>query len=280
MIRRKNIIIPLILKLLIFTILSDQVFSSDVSSSSKKNEEQKVEIKGSYRANLLAKDDDLDELIDLAHENRALLFVADENGWTPLHEAARQGHVLTIFFLVENGADALAKTSAGKIPRDLLFDPKLISEESEEDDDMDYLNDRYNCAKIILENAEKGLGLYGHRIEKEKLSKSKQIVVEFPNLSHALVHFNLRETLEELYLYDESILDDEDYNGWTPLHEAARYGNVDIISYLIRQGANLYSKTNEDLTPLDIALQFSEDVGSSVHVDLIRLEMERSAQEF
>ena len=37
----------------------------------------------------------------------------DSNGWSPIHEAARSGHVEAIRFLVEAGADIGAKTNSG-----------------------------------------------------------------------------------------------------------------------------------------------------------------------
>jgi len=40
--------------------------------------------------------------------------VADRNGWTPLHEASRGGHIEIIKLLVDNGADVNATTRGGE----------------------------------------------------------------------------------------------------------------------------------------------------------------------
>lgn len=42
-----------------------------------------------------------------------MLFSKDHNGWQPIHEAARGGHVQVLDFLVKNGADFNARTHAG-----------------------------------------------------------------------------------------------------------------------------------------------------------------------
>jgi len=230
------------------------------------------------RAHELAQVDDVDELIDLiSDDNRHLLFAEDENKWTPLHESARQGNVISMSFLIENGADPLAKNIDGKIPRELLFDPVVLEEQREEE--TDDINDKYKLSEVILDYAEKGQALDGYEIDREELNETDDVVVDFHNLANALVHFGLRWTLQDLYMLDDSVLEDSDENGWTPLHEAMRTGNIDIISYLIRQGADMYARTNDEHTPLDIGLHFAEELGSTTHIDLLRLEMERAPEE-
>jgi ankyrin repeat protein len=41
--------------------------------------------------------------------NKAGLFEEDDNGWQPIHLAARSGHINVIDFLLKNGADLNAK---------------------------------------------------------------------------------------------------------------------------------------------------------------------------
>merc|ERR1711862_209305 len=67
------------------------------------------------------------------------------------------------------------------------------------------------------------------------------------------------------------ILDEEDSNGWSLLHEAARIGNIDMISFLTEIGADVTAKTRDGRSVLDIAHHFAEEVGSTTHVDFIRL---------
>jgi prolyl 4-hydroxylase len=51
-----------------------------------------------------------------------------------------------------------------------------------------------------------------------------------------------------------------DGNGWAPLHEAVRSGHVDVVQFLIDNGANYNEITVQDLSPLYIARNhFGED---------------------
>ena len=56
---------------------------------------------------------DLQALKRLAKVDKASLFAEDENGWQPMHEAARVGHTRVVQFLIEQGADVNARTHLG-----------------------------------------------------------------------------------------------------------------------------------------------------------------------
>lgn len=60
-----------------------------------------------------AGDGDLDFLIEIAKEDATALHLEDMNGWQPLHEAARSGHMEVVEFLTDQGADVNARTRAG-----------------------------------------------------------------------------------------------------------------------------------------------------------------------
>lgn len=50
------------------------------------------------------------------HINTELLNRADTNGWSAIHEAVRGGHLETVKYLVEHGADIGAKTNNNGTP--------------------------------------------------------------------------------------------------------------------------------------------------------------------
>ena len=52
-------------------------------------------------------------LENLAIATPAKLFELDDNGWTPLHEAVRAGHVEVVGFLLEMGAPINEVTAFG-----------------------------------------------------------------------------------------------------------------------------------------------------------------------
>ena len=57
---------------------------------------------------------DVDRLKVLAKNNKAALKLSDENGWEPIHEAVRAGHLEVVQFLVDSGADINARTGPSK----------------------------------------------------------------------------------------------------------------------------------------------------------------------
>lgn len=56
----------------------------------------------------------LDALKALADVDRANLFKRDQNGWRPLHEAARSGHVEVVEYLLQEGAKVNERTNNGE----------------------------------------------------------------------------------------------------------------------------------------------------------------------
>jgi len=64
-------------------------------------------------AHLLASEGRTNELIELIEEQKHLIHATDSNGWTPLHEGARWGHVDVVKFLVEQGADIRLRSKNG-----------------------------------------------------------------------------------------------------------------------------------------------------------------------
>eukprot|EP00934_Nitzschia_sp_Nitz4_P001023 Nitzschia sp. Nitz4//scaffold58_size112336//60326//62043//NITZ4_004037-RA/size112336-augustus-gene-0.8-mRNA-1//1//CDS//3329555001//1023//frame0 len=64
-------------------------------------------------AHLAAQEGNVKELHSAVEENSHLVKAKDENGWTPLHEGARAGHVDVVKLLIEKGADLNDKTEGG-----------------------------------------------------------------------------------------------------------------------------------------------------------------------
>jgi len=66
---------------------------------------------GKLPAHAAADRGDVVALEDLAAENERSLHIRDQNGWQPLHEAVRKGHIDAVRLLVEHGADINAVTN-------------------------------------------------------------------------------------------------------------------------------------------------------------------------
>lgn len=219
---------------------------------SKSNQE---EITYSSQCNNLAQylvhENQLDDLIDLLSYDRELVLTEDVNGWTPLHEAGRHGNPLMVYFLVANGVDVLAKTDKGYTALEIV--ERSRPESVTADDDVVKM---FKLSKIILEKALKGKGLNDQIINKEAINKSGEVTLDMPGLANALTFYELGDELEELCYLKEDVIDESDINGWTPLHEAARKGNMNILELLLEQGADVFKMTNSGKTAYDIATTF------------------------
>lgn len=73
----------------------------------------------------------------------------------------------------------------------------------------------------------------------------------------------------ELLIRASSNVDEGDRSGWTPLHAACWYGQLNISKSLIRHGANVNSVTTDDGTSPLMSACYHPD--SDEYMDLIRL---------
>ena len=67
---------------------------------------------------------------------------------------------------------------------------------------------------------------------------------------------------------DETLVTAKDKNGWTPLHEAVRAGDPDIVRFLIEKGADINSRTRQGGSVLYWALQKHDE--DHVVIDILR----------
>jgi prolyl 4-hydroxylase len=65
---------------------------------------------GSTPAHAAAQAGDVTTLVDEIKKQKNIVHAKDANGWTPLHEGARSGHLEVVKLLVENGADVNLRT--------------------------------------------------------------------------------------------------------------------------------------------------------------------------
>lgn len=69
---------------------------------------------GSNSAHGAAASGQLELLQKIAKDDITKIHATDENGWLPLHEAVRSGHLSVISYLVEQGSDINARTNDGR----------------------------------------------------------------------------------------------------------------------------------------------------------------------
>jgi prolyl 4-hydroxylase len=76
-------------------------------------EEEEEEDERQTGAHMAARDGDMDVLVALLRRDVTLLNQPDKNGWMPLHEAARGGHLACLQYLIQMGADVGSLTKYG-----------------------------------------------------------------------------------------------------------------------------------------------------------------------
>lgn len=102
---------------------------------------------GTTEAHRLAHEGQLENLKHVLNENTQLVNTRDNNGWTPLHEAVRNGQIDVVYLLLERGADPNARTGANNEGGSALF---LVEEyhsdgDSLVKDDLEYILKKYDA---------------------------------------------------------------------------------------------------------------------------------------
>uniref|UniRef100_A0A7S3QBB7 Fe2OG dioxygenase domain-containing protein n=1 Tax=Chaetoceros debilis TaxID=122233 RepID=A0A7S3QBB7_9STRA len=82
----------------------------------RRSEKARSDMTGSTAAHQAAQTGDVEGLTEVLEVLGDLVNKADSNGWTPLHEGARAGHLQVVEILVENGGGINDKTRAGETP--------------------------------------------------------------------------------------------------------------------------------------------------------------------
>lgn len=64
------------------------------------------------------------------------------------------------------------------------------------------------------------------------------------------------DALIEIAKDDMESLFNEDYNGWQPIHEAARSGHFEVVEFLTSQGADVNARTGDGHSVLQIVRDY------------------------
>lgn len=187
-----------------------------------------------YLPHKVAQEGNLKDLKVLLHDYPALLTDRDNNGWTLMHEAARGGHVPIAEYLISIGADKNAQALDGYTP---LYEAQK------------YHGPASPISKYLTSQG----AVY--ETPKQRLRGKQEEIVK--NFAHSLAG---RGKLEKLKSYVKAhgneFLKAPDSNGWTLLHEAARFGQLEMAVYLVEQGLHVNSKTKDGTTAMQLATQF------------------------
>uniref|UniRef100_A0A673I046 Ankyrin-3-like n=1 Tax=Sinocyclocheilus rhinocerous TaxID=307959 RepID=A0A673I046_9TELE len=152
--------------------------------------------------------------------NGANVNAQSQNGFTPLYMAAQENHQDVVRFLLENNSSQSIATEDG-------FTPLAVALQQGHD----------QVVSLLLENDTKGkVRLPALHIAARK-DDTKSAALLLQNDHNADVE-------SKVCLKD---------SGFTPLHIAAHYGNINVATLLLNRGAAVDFMARNDITPLHVA---------------------------
>ncbi|KAF7203969.1 transcript variant X38 [Nothobranchius furzeri] len=188
-------------------------------------------------ASLAGQTDVVKELVT----NGANVNAQSQNGFTPLYMAAQENHLDVVQFLLDNGSSQSIATEDG-------FTPLAVALQQGHD----------QVVSLLLENDTKGkVRLPALHIAARK-DDTKAAALLLQNDHNADVESKVCPSCPS-------------QSGFTPLHIAAHYGNINVATLLLNRGAAVDFKARNDITPLHVASKRG-------NTNMVRLLLERGAK--
>ncbi|XP_018616506.2 ankyrin-3 isoform X9 [Scleropages formosus] len=170
-------------------------------------------------ASLAGQTDVVKELVT----NGANVNAQSQNGFTPLYMAAQENHLEVVQFLLDNGASQSIATEDG-------FTPLAVALQQGHD----------QVVSLLLENDTKGKVRLPalHIAARKDDTKAAALLLQNDHNADVESKMMVNRTTE---------------SGFTPLHIAAHYGNINVATLLLNRGAAVDFKARNDITPLHVA---------------------------
>ncbi|XP_068160854.1 ankyrin-3-like [Antennarius striatus] len=164
-----------------------------------------------------------------------------QNGFTPLYMAAQENHMDVVQYLLDNGSSQSIATEDG-------FTPLAVALQQGHD----------QVVSLLLENDTKGKVRLPalHIAARKDDTKAAALLLQNDHNADVESKMMVNRTTE---------------SGFTPLHIAAHYGNINVATLLLNRGAAVDFKARNDITPLHVASKR----GNS---NMVRLLVERGAK--
>ncbi|CAI9719233.1 transient receptor potential cation channel subfamily A member 1-like isoform X3 [Octopus vulgaris] len=153
------------------------------------------------------------------------ISMADLHKMTPLHRAAQLNQAAAVHFLLDRGADINALDSHGRTPL-LLAASK----------------GHWEMVQVLIK---RGANLL---VKDESYRNFLHLAIE--NGSHLNLFWN------SLRKHSKDLLNERDISGWTPLHYAAKMGHLTAIDDLMKLGAIVNLKNNNEQSPFHLASRY------------------------
>ncbi|CAG06539.1 unnamed protein product [Tetraodon nigroviridis] len=169
------------------------------------------------------------KMVNFLLKNQAKVNAKTKNGYTPLHQASQQGHTHVINLLLHHGASPNELTNNGNSALSIARRLGYISVV----DTLKAISEETLTTQTV--------------IEKHKMNVPETMNEVLDMSDDDVCKANVPEMITEDYLSD---MEEE---GFTPLHVAAKYGNMEVANLLLQKNACPDAAGKNGYTPLHIA---------------------------
>jgi len=190
-------------------------------------------------------DDNL-EMVEFLIEHGADVNRGDNEGWTPLHATASCGFLSIARYLLDHSANVAAVNNDGELAIDISE-----SDEMEELLQKEITNQRVDCEEARNKEEREMLKDARHWINSGVLSEVPHSKTGATALHVAAAKGYMK--VMHLLMQAGAHVNDQDMDGWTPMHAAAHWAQREACEQLVEHGADLEIKNCVGQTAFDVA---------------------------